>query len=108
MGCARRQAAPERFICSTVYDAKLDHVPVVSIVGQTARSAMGGAYQQEIDLVSLFKDVAGDYVEMCTVAQQLPNLIDRAMRVAMAEHAPTCVILPGDVQEMDTWLPATP
>jgi pyruvate dehydrogenase (quinone) len=45
-----------------LYDAKLDHVPVVAIVGQTARSAMGGSYQQEVDLISLFKDVAGDYV----------------------------------------------
>ena len=63
-----------------LYDAKLDHVPVVAIVGQTERSAMGGSYQQEIDLLSLFKDVCSDYVQMCTVPQQLPNLIDRAIR----------------------------
>src|SRR3954452_25365293 len=60
-----------------LYDAKLDHVPVVAIVGQTARSAMGGSYQQEVDLLSLFKDVASDYVQMVTVLQQLPNVIDR-------------------------------
>ena len=77
-----------------LYDAKLDHVPVVAIVGQTERSAMGGAYQQEVDLLSLFKDVCSDYVQMCTVPQQLPNLIDRAIRIAMTEHAPTCVIIP--------------
>ena len=72
-----------------LYDAKLDHVPVVAIVGQTERSAMGGSYQQEIDLLSLFKDVCSDYVQMCTVPQQLPNLIDRAIRVALSEGAPT-------------------
>src|ERR1700742_3341775 len=44
-----------------LYDAKLDHVPVVAIVGQTNRSAMGGSYQQEVDLLSLYKDVASDY-----------------------------------------------
>jgi pyruvate dehydrogenase (quinone) len=83
-----------------LYDAKLDHVPVVAIVGQTNRSAMGGAYQQEVDLLSLFKDVCSDYVQMCTVPQQLPNLIDRAMRVALAERAPTCLIFPADVLEL--------
>src|SRR3954452_15944174 len=60
-----------------LYDAKLDHVPVVAIVGQTARSAMGASYQQEVDLQALFKDVASDYVQMVTVLQQLPNVIDR-------------------------------
>jgi pyruvate dehydrogenase (quinone) len=82
-----------------LYDAKLDHVPVVAIVGQTARSAMGGSYQQEVDLLSLFKDVASEYVQMATVPAQLPNLIDRAMRIAQAQHAPTCVIIPSDLQE---------
>jgi len=84
-----------------LYDAKLDHVPVVAIVGQTERSAMGGSYQQEVDLLSLFKDVASEYVHMVTVPEQLPNVLDRAMRVAMAEHAPTAVIIPGDVQELE-------
>ncbi|GAA4489270.1 thiamine pyrophosphate-requiring protein [Actinoallomurus oryzae] len=82
-----------------LYDAKLDHVPVVAIVGQTARSAMGGNYQQEVDLLSLFKDVASSYVQMATVPAQLPNLIDRAMRIALADHAPTAVIIPADLQE---------
>jgi pyruvate dehydrogenase (quinone) len=82
-----------------LYDAKLDHVPVVAIVGQTARSAIGGHYQQEVDLMSLFKDVASEYVQMAMVPSQLPNLIDRAMRIAMAEQAPTCVIIPSDLQE---------
>ncbi|GJF11937.1 putative pyruvate decarboxylase [Mycolicibacterium cyprinidarum] len=83
-----------------LYDAKLDHVPVVAIVGQTERSAMGGSYQQEIDLLSLFKDVCSDYVQMCTVPQQLPNLIDRAIRVALSEGAPTAIIVPSDVFEL--------
>src|SRR4051812_16088210 len=84
-----------------LYDAKLDHVPVVAIVGQTSRSAMGGSYQQEVDLVSLFKDVASDYVQMVTVPEQLPNVLDRAIRVAMSRQAPTAVIIPSDVQELE-------
>jgi len=84
-----------------LYDAKLDHVPVVAVVGQTARSAMGGSYQQEVDLLSLYKDVASEYLQMVTVPEQLPNVIDRAIRVALAERAPTAVIIPSDVQEME-------
>jgi len=84
-----------------LYDAKLDHVPVVAIVGQTAQSAMGGSYQQEIDLLSLFKDVAGDYVQMVTVPEQLPNVLDRAIRIALSERAPTAIIIPSDVQELE-------
>jgi pyruvate dehydrogenase (quinone) len=83
-----------------LYDAKLDHVPVVAIVGQTNRSAMGGSYQQEIDLLSLYKDVASDYVQMVTVPEQLPNVLDRAIRIALAEQAPTAIIIPADVQEL--------
>ena len=62
---------------------------------------MGGSYQQEIDLVSLFKDCCHHFVEMATVPQQFPNLIDRAFRVAMATHSPTCIIVPSDVQELE-------
>jgi pyruvate dehydrogenase (quinone) len=83
-----------------LYDAKLDHVPVVAIVGQTNRSAMGGSYQQEVDLMSLFKDVASEYVQMVTVPEQLPNVLDRAIRVALSERAPTALIIPADVQEL--------
>src|ERR1700685_2134371 len=83
-----------------LYDAKLDHVPVVAIVGQTSRSAMGGSYQQEVDLLTLFKDVASEYVQMVTVPEQLPNVLDRAIRVAIAERAPTAIIIPSDVQEL--------
>ncbi|MBT2523290.1 thiamine pyrophosphate-binding protein, partial [Arthrobacter sp. ISL-28] len=84
-----------------LYDAKLDHVPVVAIVGQTARSAMGGSYQQEVDLLTLFKDVASDYVQMVTVPEQLPNVVDRAIRVALSRRAPTAIIIPADVQELE-------
>lgn len=84
-----------------LYDAKLDHVPVVAIVGQTNRTALGGSYQQEVDLLSLFKDVASDYVQMVTVPEQLPNLVDRAFRVAMTRRAPTALIVPNDVQELE-------
>ncbi len=83
-----------------LYDAKLDHVPVVAIVGQTNRSAMGGSYQQEVDLMSLYKDVASDYVQMVTVPEQLPNVLDRAIRVALAQRVPTALIIPADVQEL--------
>jgi pyruvate dehydrogenase (quinone) len=83
-----------------LYDAKLDHVPVVAIVGQTNRSAMGGSYQQEVDLLSLYKDVASDYVQMVTVPEQLPNVLDRAIRVAMTQRTPTALIIPADVQEL--------
>jgi pyruvate dehydrogenase (quinone) len=82
-----------------LYDAKLDHVPVVAIVGQTARSAMGGSYQQEVDLQALFKDVASDYLVEVNVAEQLPNALDRAIRIAQANRAPTAVIIPADLQE---------
>ncbi|GAA4542592.1 thiamine pyrophosphate-requiring protein [Mycobacterium paraffinicum] len=83
-----------------LYDAKLDHVPVVAIVGQTNRTAMGGNYQQEVDLLNLFKDVASDYVQMVTVPEQLPNVLDRAIRIAMTQRAPTALIIPSDVQEL--------
>jgi pyruvate dehydrogenase (quinone) len=88
-----------------LYDAKLDHVPVVAIVGQTARSAMGGSYQQEVDLLSLFKDVASDYVQMVTVPEQLPNVLDRAIRTALTRRAPTAIIIPSDVQELEYTAP---
>lgn len=83
-----------------LYDAKLDHVPVVAIVGQTARTAMGGSYQQEVDLHTLFKDVSG-YVETVNVPQQLPNVLDRAFKVALSRRTPTTVIIPADVQELE-------
>jgi pyruvate dehydrogenase (quinone) len=83
-----------------LYDAKLDHAPVVAIVGQQARSALGGEYQQEVDLVSLFKDVAHEYVQMATEPSQIRHLIDRAVRIALSERTVTCVIVPNDLAAM--------
>ena len=83
-----------------LYDAKMDHVPVVAIVGQQARSAIGASYQQEVDLQTLFKDVAGDYVVTCSVPSQVRHAIDRAVRIASARRVVTCVILPNDLQLM--------
>ncbi|AXB43771.1 thiamine pyrophosphate-requiring protein [Amycolatopsis albispora] len=82
-----------------LYDAKLDHVPVVAIVGQTARSAMGGSYQQEVDLQALYKDVASEYLVEVNVPEQLPNALDRAIRTALTQRAPTALIIPADVQD---------
>src|ERR1700761_2989452 len=98
--CAATSGPGAIHLLNGLYDAKLDHVPVVALVGQTERSAMGGSYQQEVDLLSLYKDVCSDYVQMCTVPQQLPNLIDRAIRVALTESAPTAIIIPSDVFDL--------
>jgi pyruvate dehydrogenase (quinone) len=81
-----------------LYDAKLDHQPVVAIVGQQARAGLGGNYQQEVDLQTLFKDVAHEFVQMATEAAQVRHLVDRAMRIALAERTVTCVIVPNDLQ----------
>ncbi|MGA1858709.1 thiamine pyrophosphate-requiring protein [Azospirillum sp. 11R-A] len=84
-----------------LYDAKLDHQPVLAIVGQQALTALGGQYQQEVDLVSLFKDVAGEYVQMASTPAQVRHIVDRAVRIAKAERTVTCIIMPNDLQEMD-------
>lgn len=84
-----------------LYDAKLDHVPVVAIVGQQPRHALGGHAQQEVDLQSLFKDVAHQYVHTAMAPEQFPGLLDRAIRIALAEQTPTCIIVPADLQESD-------
>ncbi|WP_369220826.1 thiamine pyrophosphate-requiring protein [Streptomyces sp. R39] len=99
--CAATSGPGAIHLLNGLYDAKLDHVPVVAIVGQTNRSAMGGSYQQEVDLLTLYKDVASDFCEMVTVPEQLPNVLDRAMRTAMARRSVTAVIIPADVQELD-------
>ncbi|WP_067485510.1 thiamine pyrophosphate-requiring protein [Actinomadura hibisca] len=99
--CAATSGPGGVHLLNGLYDAKLDHVPVVAIVGQTDRSAMGGSYQQEVDMASLYKDVAGAYVQTVTVPEQLPNVLDRAIRVALAERAPTALIIPADVQELE-------
>src|SRR5882757_10119514 len=81
-----------------LYDAAMDRQPVVAIVGQQARAALGGHYQQEVDLAALMKDVA-QVVEVCMVPEQARHLIDRALRIAQAERCVAVVLFPNDVQE---------
>jgi pyruvate dehydrogenase (quinone) len=81
-----------------LYDAKLDHQPVVAIVGQQPTSGMGGGTQQEVDLLTLFKDVASAYVQQINSPEQARHVIDRAFRVAHARRTVTCIIIPHDVQ----------
>lgn len=83
-----------------LYDAKKDNQPVVALVGQQARTALGGDYQQEVDLMSLFKDVAHEFVHTATSPTQARHLIDRAIRIAMERRTVTCVIVPNDVQDL--------
>jgi pyruvate dehydrogenase (quinone) len=113
MACAHAKFTGEVGICIStsgpgaihllngLYDAKLDHQPVVAIIGQQATSALGADYQQEVDLISLFKDVAHHYVHMASNPSQIRQLVDRAIRIALAERTVTCIILPNDVQELD-------
>jgi pyruvate dehydrogenase (quinone) len=111
MACAHAKFTGEVGVClatsgpgaihllNGLYDAKLDHQPVVAIVGQSSRMAMGGSYQQEVDLQTLFKDVASEYVQTAMVPAQMRHLIDRAIRIARAERTVTCIIVPHDLQE---------
>jgi pyruvate dehydrogenase (quinone) len=111
MACAHAKYTGEVGVClatsgpgaihllNGLYDAKTDRQPVVAIVGQSARLAMGGSYQQEVDLHSLFKDVASDYVQTAMAPGQLRHLIDRAIRIARSERTVTAIIIPNDLQE---------
>ncbi|MBV9166094.1 MAG: thiamine pyrophosphate-requiring protein [Solirubrobacterales bacterium] len=113
MACAHAKFTGELGVCMAtsgpgavhllngLYDAKLDHQPVVAIVGQQARAGLGGHYQQEIDLDALFKDVAGEYVQVAMEPTQIRHLVDRACRIALAERTVTAIIIPNDVQESD-------
>jgi len=113
MACAHAKYTGEVGVClatsgpgaihllNGLYDAAADHMPVLAIVGQQARAALGGHYQQEVDLQTLFKDVAGAFVQQASVPAQIRHLVDRAMRIAMAERRVTCIILPNDLQELD-------
>jgi pyruvate dehydrogenase (quinone) len=117
MACAHAKFTGEPGVClatsgpgaihllNGLYDAKLDHAPVVAIVGQAATISMGGSYQQEVDLQNLFKDVAGEYVTTVMSPAALRHSIDRAIRIARAERTVTCVIIPKDVQELDMVAP---
>jgi pyruvate dehydrogenase (quinone) len=84
-----------------LYDARLDHMPVLAICGQQARAGLGAHYQQEIDIASMLKDVAGAYVQQASVPAQVRHMVDRAVRIALAERRVTAIILPNDLQELD-------
>ncbi len=113
MACAHAKFTGEVGVClatsgpgaihllNGLYDAKMDHQPVVAIVGQQARAALGGSYQQEVDLISLFKDVAHEYVHMASTPAQVRHLVDRAVRIAKVERTVTCIIFPNDLQELE-------
>lgn len=113
MACAHAKFTGEAGVClatsgpgaihllNGLYDAKLDHQPVVAIVGQQSRAALGGHYQQEVDLITLFKDVASEYVTMVTQASAIRHAVDRAVRIARCERTVTCIIIPNDLQEME-------
>lgn len=83
-----------------LYDARMDHQPVLAIVGQQARAALGGHYQQELDLLSMFKDVAGAFVQQASTPEQVRHLLDRAVRTAVGERRVTAIILPNDLQDL--------
>jgi pyruvate dehydrogenase (quinone) len=82
-----------------LYDARLDHMPVLAIAGQQSRNAIGGHYQQELDLQNMFKDVAGAFVEQASTPPQVRHLVDRAIRIALGERRVTAIVLPNDLQE---------
>ncbi len=112
MACAHAKYTGEVGVCMAtsgpgaihllngLYDAKMDHQPVVAIVGQQKRTALGGDYQQEVDLISVFKDVAHEFVHMISVPAQARHIVDRAVRIAKDQRTVTCIIVPNDVQEL--------
>ena len=110
MACAHAKFTDEVGVCMAtsgpgaihllngLYDAKLDHAPVVAIVGQQKRMSLGAAYQQEVDLPVLFKDVS-EFVQVCMEPAQARHLVDRAVRIALDKKGVTTLIVPNDVQE---------
>jgi pyruvate dehydrogenase (quinone) len=113
MACAHAKFTGELGVCiatsgpgashlvTGLYDARMDHMPVLAISGQQARNALGGHYQQELDLVSLFKDVAGAFVQQASAPAQVRHLLDRAVRTAVGERRVTALILPNDLQDLE-------
>jgi pyruvate dehydrogenase (quinone) len=99
--CLATQGPGAIHLLNGLYDARLDHQPVVAIIGQQSQMSMGAHYQQEVDLLTLFKDVAGEYVQMVTTPEQVRHVIDRAFRTAMSQRTVTCVIVPHDLQAED-------
>jgi pyruvate dehydrogenase (quinone) len=112
MACAHAKFTGELGVCMAtsgpgaahlltgLYDARLDHMPVLAIAGQQARAALGGHYQQEVDLPAMFKDVAGAFVQQASVPSQVRHLVDRAIRTALGECRVTAIVLPNDLQDL--------
>ena len=88
-----------------LYDAKLDHMPVLAIAGQAETTVRGASYQQELNLDRMFADVA-EFVQEVTSPAQLRHVVDRAIRIAIARRGPSVIILPKDVQEQKYEEPA--
>ncbi|SDH54962.1 pyruvate dehydrogenase (quinone)/pyruvate oxidase [Nonomuraea jiangxiensis] len=80
-----------------LYDAKLDHVPVLAITGMQETSVLGTGYQQEVHLDRLFADVA-EYNMLISNPSQLPSLVDLAIRTAYARRGVAHLTLPNDIQ----------
>ncbi|KVH42841.1 thiamine pyrophosphate-requiring protein [Burkholderia diffusa] len=99
--CVATSGPGAAHLVTGLYDARLDHMPVLAIVGQQARAALGGHYQQEVDLPALYKDVAGAFVQLAVVPGQVRHLVDRAVRIAVGERTVTALVLPNDLQELD-------
>ncbi|SDD97087.1 thiamine pyrophosphate-requiring protein [Actinokineospora iranica] len=99
--CLATQGPGAIHLLGGLYDAKLDRRPVVAIVGQVVSTALGSGYLQEVDLHTLFKDVCGQYLQTAFAPEQFPMILDNAMRTAIAEGTPTCVIVPHDVQRAE-------
>ncbi|MFP5304331.1 MAG: thiamine pyrophosphate-requiring protein, partial [Gammaproteobacteria bacterium] len=89
-----------------LYDAKMDHAPVLAIVGQQASASLGSEFQQEVELEAVFDDV-GDYVQTIVAPAQARHVVDRAMRIAAAERSVSVIIVPNDVQMQDA-VPSPP
>src|SRR6185437_8542802 len=99
LGCCIATSGPGAVhLLNGLYDAKLDHAPVLAIVGQQKRMSLGAAYQQEIDLQVLFKDVS-EFVQVCMEPAQARHLVDRAVRIALDRKGVSTLIFPNDVQE---------
>jgi len=102
--CAVTSGPGAVHVLNGLYDAKLDHIPVVALLGQSATSALGTSYYQELDLVRLFGDVAGEFVFQVTDPSQVQHAVDRAARTALERRTVTALILPSDVQDADAVL----
>src|ERR1700744_1502005 len=104
--CVATSGPGASHLITGLYDARMDHMPVLAIVGQQARAALGSHYQQELDLAALFKDVAGSYVQQASVPAQVRHMVDRAIRTALSERRVTALILPNDLQDLEYEAPA--